>query len=62
MPTPTLSKEVIEITTYPEMNKSVIELLILAGDNYSLYAAKRLIELEEQQQSLIEALELFVKL
>ena len=59
---PTLSKEVIEITTYPEMNKSVIELLILAGDNYSLYAAKRLIELEEQQQSLIEALELFVKL
>lgn len=42
------------INTYPEMNKTIKDLLILQGDNYTLYAAKRIEELEEENNSLKE--------
>lgn len=42
------------INTYPEMNKVVKNLLILQNDNYTLYAAKRIEELEAENDSLKE--------
>lgn len=41
-----------EIKTYEEMNKRICGLLRLAGDNVSLYAAKRIAELEAENDKL----------
>lgn len=41
-----------DIITNPEMNEKIIGLLILAEDNYCLYAAKRIMELEEEVRKL----------
>lgn len=36
-----------EITTYPEMNENIKQYLEMKGDNVSLYALKRIDELEK---------------
>lgn len=43
--------ELKDITTNPEMNQLIIHLLKSDGNTYSLYAAKRIMELEAQLQS-----------
>lgn len=40
--------EAEEIKTYSEMNVTIIELLKMQKTNISLYAAKRIMELEQQ--------------
>ena len=42
------------INTYPKMNETIKNLLILQNDNYTLYAAKRIEELEAENDSLKE--------
>ncbi len=42
------------INTYPKMNETIKDLLIFQGDNYTLYAAKRIEELEAENDSLKE--------
>lgn len=42
------------INTYPRMNETIKKLLIFQNDNYTLYAAKRIEELEEENNSLKE--------
>lgn len=37
-----------EIKTYPEMDKNIVEYLAMTGVGMSLYAAKRIEELEAQ--------------
>lgn len=51
-----------EIKTYDEMNKQICGLLRLAGDNVSLYAAKRIAELEAENDKLRARLENAVEL
>lgn len=51
-----------EIKTYEEMNKRICGLLRLAGDNVSLYAAKRIAELEAENDKLRARLENAVEL
>lgn len=55
-------KEMSEIKTYEEMNKQICRLLRLAGDNVSLYAAKRIAELEVENDKLRARLENVVEL
>lgn len=40
------------INTYPKMNETIKDLLIFQGDNYTLYAAKRIEELEAENNTL----------
>lgn len=40
------------IKTYARMNKEIKNLLILQGDNYTLYAAKRIEELEAENEAM----------
>lgn len=40
------------INTYPKMNETIKNLLILQNDNYTLYAAKRIEELEAENNTL----------
>ena len=40
------------INTYPKMNETIKDLLILQNDNYTLYAAKRIEELEAENNTL----------
>lgn len=40
------------INTYPKMNETIKDLLILQNDNYTLYAAKRIEELEAENDTL----------
>ena len=51
-----------EIKTYDEMNKQICGLLKLSGDNVSLYAAKRITELEAENASLRARLENAIEL
>lgn len=44
----------MKITTNPEMNESLIRNLKIMGDNISLYAIQRIMELEEQVNKLSE--------
>lgn len=44
------------INTYPKMNKTIKDLLILQNSNYTLYAAKRIEELEEENEILSKEL------
>lgn len=41
-----------EVTTYPEMNKKIKEFLELKGDAVSLYALKRIDELEKEIKAI----------
>lgn len=41
-----------EIKTYPQMNERIVELLVLSGGNYCLYAAARIQELEQEVERL----------
>lgn len=49
------------INTYPKMNETIKDLLIFQGDNYTLYAAKRIEELEAENDSLKETAKEFEK-
>lgn len=40
------------INTYPRMNEVIKDLLIRQGNNYTLYAAKRIEELESENEEL----------
>ena len=44
------------INTYQKMNKTIKDLLILQNSNYTLYAAKRIEELEEENEILSKEL------
>jgi hypothetical protein len=41
-----------EIKTNPEMNEKIVSLLVMASINYTLYAAKRIEELEAENEDL----------
>lgn len=46
----------IKITTYPEMNKKIVSFLRVSDQNFALYAAQRIEELEALCEELAGAL------
>lgn len=49
--------EMNEVVTYPEMNEAIIKILFWNGSPHELYAAKRILELEERVKELETKLE-----
>lgn len=48
------------VNTYPEMNRCIVELLSSSDNPVSLYAGKRIEELEEENERLKADIERFI--
>lgn len=46
----------MDLKTYPEMNQRIKDILVLSGSPTDLYAAKRIEELEQKNEKLVQTM------